>query len=647
MNMHINLKMGKVAVATLLIGSMFSLSAAGLRYEITDLGKLDGISSGGRMVNESGKVVGYVMYDNSGDSYAFVTDSENNMIALQPWEGTYSVARAINESGQVVVNSRSPEGEQHAFVMDSENNIIDIGTLGGTYSQAFGINDSGLITGQSATSSGEPYAFVTDDEGNMINLRALGGRYSWASAINESGQVAGSLDIFDGKSHAFVTDSENNMIDLGTLGGKYSRATAINESGQVVGSSHISYRDNTGHPFVTDSENNMIDLGTFGGKWGSAYAINNSGKVIGYSMTADGEYRAFVTDSENNMIDLGTLGGKYSIATAINESGQVVGNSYTIEEEQHAFVTDSEGKMVDLNELVDNLSTNWSYLRIAIDISNTGYITGDGITANGETHAFLLTPLDTTPPAFTVLPEDKTVEATGVLTDVELGDVKATDNSGTVTISNDAPESGFVLGVTTVTWTATDEAGNTATATQIITVQDTTAPVLTAPDDITIRGNRTLNIVDFGTATATDIFEPVTITNDAPVDGFPRKSTTTVTWTATDANGNTATATQLVTLTNKKVESNDLTISEAPSVIGITHKSVVIKWRTNIKSDSVVEYGIEVIDLSKISTKEGKNHSIELKGLSQGTTYQYRVISTTKEGEVVSSEIYHFTTNKK
>ena len=42
-------------------------------------------------------------------------------------------------------------------------------------------------------------------------------------------------------------------------------------------------------------------------------------------------------------------------------------------------------------------------------------------------------------------------------------------------ITNNAPAL-FPIGVTTVTWTATDASGNTATATQTVTVNDTQAP---------------------------------------------------------------------------------------------------------------------------------------------------------------------------
>ncbi len=156
---------------------------------------------------------------------------------------------------------------------------------------------------------------------------------------------------------------------------------------------------------------------------------------------------------------------------------------------------------------------------------------------------------DTTPPSITA-PEDVTAEATAVLTpasDVGLGDAVASDDvDPDPAITNDAPES-FPLGDTIVTWTATDSAGNAATATQTVTIQDTTLPSITTPPDVTIEASGVLTAVSIGQATASDIADPdPAITNDAP-ESFPLGDTI-VTWTATDSAGNAATATQTVTI---------------------------------------------------------------------------------------------------
>ena len=72
---------------------------------------------------------------------------------------------------------------------------------------------------------------------------------------------------------------------------------------------------------------------------------------------------------------------------------------------------------------------------------------------------------DATAPVFTFVPPDFTSSTCGSLA---IGTALATDNCGTVTVTNNAP-SRFFAGTTLVTWTARDSAGNTITATQRVT----------------------------------------------------------------------------------------------------------------------------------------------------------------------------------
>jgi hypothetical protein len=169
--------------------------------------------------------------------------------------------------------------------------------------------------------------------------------------------------------------------------------------------------------------------------------------------------------------------------------------------------------------------------------------------------------IDNTAPVVTP-PADVTKEATGPLTPVTIGTATATDAVGVVSITNNAPVAGYPVGTTIVTWTATDAAGNKGTATQKVTVVDTTAPIVTPPADVTKEANGPLTPVVIGTATATDAEGVVSITNNAPSAGYP-VGTTTVTWTATDAAGNKGTATQKVTVTaiNAKIEFDPNTLN--------------------------------------------------------------------------------------
>jgi hypothetical protein len=84
---------------------------------------------------------------------------------------------------------------------------------------------------------------------------------------------------------------------------------------------------------------------------------------------------------------------------------------------------------------------------------------------NEEQNQCLDCSTETSPPEFTFVPADIT---TSVCTGLDIGSASAIDECA-VTVTNDAPAK-FPPGTTTVTWTATDQAGNTTTATQRVTV---------------------------------------------------------------------------------------------------------------------------------------------------------------------------------
>ncbi len=145
-------------------------------------------------------------------------------------------------------------------------------------------------------------------------------------------------------------------------------------------------------------------------------------------------------------------------------------------------------------------------------------------------------------------PPDRQEEATGAMTMVSLGQGAATGGDGSYTYSNDAPASGFPLGSMAVSWQVTDGLGAQASDTQSVTVQDTSAPIISAPADMQVNATGTMTVVNIGSATVTDLVDVApAITNNMPPAGFPL-GTTAVMWMATDASGNAASATQMVTV---------------------------------------------------------------------------------------------------
>ena len=158
----------------------------------------------------------------------------------------------------------------------------------------------------------------------------------------------------------------------------------------------------------------------------------------------------------------------------------------------------------------------------------------------------VVTLVDTTDPEI-IAPSDIVAEATDLSgTMIELGEATAHDVMGIASVTEHPPRF-FVLGETTVTWTATDTSGNSASATQTVTIVDTISPSITAPDSITVEATSVdSNTVVLGNPVSSDLVDIPSISNNAP-DVFPLGETT-VTWTSTDYSGNSASATQTVTI---------------------------------------------------------------------------------------------------
>lgn len=157
-----------------------------------------------------------------------------------------------------------------------------------------------------------------------------------------------------------------------------------------------------------------------------------------------------------------------------------------------------------------------------------------------------VTVVDTAPPVLVGLPPDQTLEATstsGASLAYALPSASDTVDSTMVVDCQPGAGSTLPLGSTVVSCTATDSSGNQAAAGFSVTVVDTTPPEIIVPGDITVIATGPHTTVDIGMATASDIF-PVTVTSDAPA-AF-EVGVTAVTWTATDANGNTVSAKQVV-----------------------------------------------------------------------------------------------------
>ncbi len=177
------------------------------------------------------------------------------------------------------------------------------------------------------------------------------------------------------------------------------------------------------------------------------------------------------------------------------------------------------------------------------------YTADDG--TNTTNCSFTVTVIDNENPTITC-PANVTVNAdagTCAATGVALGSPVTADNCVVASTTNDAPAS-FPVGATTVTWTVSDGAGNTATCTQTVTVVDAENPVANCQ-------NITVGLDATGNATITAAMIDNGSTDNCAITGMSLDVTSftcadiganTVTLTVTDAAGNTDNCTATVTV---------------------------------------------------------------------------------------------------
>ncbi|HEX6623760.1 MAG TPA: HYR domain-containing protein, partial [Pyrinomonadaceae bacterium] len=182
--------------------------------------------------------------------------------------------------------------------------------------------------------------------------------------------------------------------------------------------------------------------------------------------------------------------------------------------------------------------------------TTTVTVTATDAAGNTATGTFTVTVRDTTGPSLN-LPADITLEAADANGAAATYTASASDLvSGDVAVSFSVPSgSTFALGTTPVTVTATDAAGNTSTGSFNVNVRDTTAPTLSLPANLTLEATGPAGAAATYTASASDAVSGNVAVSFSVASGSTfALGTTTVTVTATDAAGNTATGTFTVTV---------------------------------------------------------------------------------------------------
>ena len=299
-----------------------------------------------------------------------------------------------------------------------------------------------------------PFVQITNPTGTLYNssVQVLGTvtddnlRHYWFKVTRNGVQVAG------GGSGVLSSGITNELLYTATLDGVYvvtlaGRDTAGggSDTGNRGGDVTKTFRIDTTAPTAPVIENPIegayFTTGNILNKWSVSTDIGGSG-VKGYQVA----YRYDDGHTFGGSTCAGMTIGGLAVSGCRDENGT---------QRNHLPGTGEQGGVTVWVRAQDNAG-NWS------DWSN-------------PVHYFY----DATAPVITIIGGDEVVELGSVYTDKG---ATATDNvdgdiSGSVTVNN--PVDSSVVGVYTVTYSVTDNAGHTGTATRTVSVVDTTAPNVT------------------------------------------------------------------------------------------------------------------------------------------------------------------------
>ncbi|HSQ32195.1 MAG TPA: HYR domain-containing protein, partial [Gemmatimonadaceae bacterium] len=215
-----------------------------------------------------------------------------------------------------------------------------------------------------------------------------------------------------------------------------------------------------------------------------------------------------------------------------------------------------------------------------------------------------VTVIDDQPPSIVAPPSMTFGTNAGCTYAGAIGNAVATDNvsSGAqLVIANNAPAV-FAIGGTTVTWTATDAAGNSARATQLVTVIDDDPPSISAPADVVRLADGPAGVLvptaELGTEAASDNCGVTTVQlTGVPTGGRYPIGATTLTWTATDTAGNTSSDAQLVVVRYGTCLLYDATKAYKSGATIPLKLKLCGPDQTNLSSPSITLHALDVVGL--------------------------------------------------
>ena len=232
----------------------------------------------------------------------------------------------------------------------------------------------------------------------------------------------------------------------------------------------------------------------------------------------------------------------------------------------------------------------------------------------GPTCSFKVTVNDTQDPTISA-PADASYQCASQVPAASPSQATASDNCGTPAVSVSEATNGGAGSIAspliiTRTYTATDGVGRTASASQTITVIDSTPPTITCPADIAVNAppGTCSASVNFSVTASDNCSVPTVVSSPASGSVFP-VGTTTVVATATDAAGNSRSCSFTVTVKDVEapvITTNGQTITLWPP----DHEYATVKVTDLVASASDTcdpSVGIGSVRIASVTSDEPNN----------------------------------------
>lgn len=351
---------------------------------------------------------------------------------------------------------------------------------------------------------GEDGSIYVSDFGNKrIQKFSSDGEYvtHWGNSGKQIGDFYNPSGIAVSGDFVFVADRDLNRIQKFSLEGEFIQAWGKKGTaeGQFMYPSGIAASN--GFLYVIDTGNQRIQIFSYDGEFVSSFGSSGLGSgqflnVVGIDV--DGEGNIYVTDKGNHKIEKFTAEGQFIQSFAFYFPNYVFSpEAIAIDPLGGMFVVNSaDGRILHLSQN-SNLRLEQADQRGPYPDSFE-HVTDIAMGSNGEllvvdspTHSiqsygttffelssepYFVAPVEERPPVKDqtkpeiVAPASLVVDADDLITQVEIGNAIATDESGIKIIINNAPE-GFKPGINNVIWIAFDNAGHSSNTYQTITVK--------------------------------------------------------------------------------------------------------------------------------------------------------------------------------